>query len=332
VVGANSNTIRGLSIVNSGNLAISFNSSSTDSTADCLYLGMEADGTTANSAGKSFGLSAIQVEGASNTTLNNNLISGNDSTEFTDGIRIVSNASGVNITGNIIGLDETGTLIRGNGDRGIITTGTPSNIVIGGLTAETRNIVSGNAFDGIRFRTLTSGATVLGNYIGLSWDGNSALGNGRHGISAEEDTSNIQIGDGTPSGSNRIFHNAGDGVSVTENSQTSVIANSIFSNTGLGIDINNDDVSANDAGDVDSGPNDLLNFPVINSVGANGSTNLDYDITLDVPANTPGYRIDFFKNTSADPTGFGEGEIYLGAIDVSGSGNHTGTFTAGVIF
>jgi len=169
VVGANSNTIRGLSIVNSGNLAISFNSSSTDSTADCLYLGMEADGTTANSAGKSFGLSAIQVEGASNTTLNNNLISGNDSTEFTDGIRIVSNASGVNITGNIIGLDETGTLIRGNGDRGIITTGTPSNIVIGGLTAETRNIVSGNAFDGIRFRTLTSGATVLGNYIGFSY-------------------------------------------------------------------------------------------------------------------------------------------------------------------
>jgi len=153
-------------------------------------------------------LSAIQVEGASNTTLNNNLISGNDSTEFTDGIRIVSNASGVNITGNIIGLDETGTLIRGNGDRGIITTGTPSNIVIGGLTAETRNIVSGNAFDGIRFRTLTSGATVLGNYIGLSWDGNSALGNGRHGISAEEDTSNIQIGDGTPSGSSLQTHRA----------------------------------------------------------------------------------------------------------------------------
>jgi len=49
-----------------------------------------------------------------------------------------------------------------------------------------------------------------------------------------------------------------------------------------------------------------------------------------VPTNTPGYRIDLFKSTVGDPTGYGEGEIYLGTIDVSGSGNHTGSFTAGV--
>jgi len=50
-----------------------------------------------------------------------------------------------------------------------------------------------------------------------------------------------------------------------------------------------------------------------------------------VPSNGNGYRIEFFKNSAADSSGHGEGEIFLGAILVSHTGgdlNFTGTLTA----
>lgn len=188
------------------------------------------------------------------------------------------------------------------------------------------NVLSGNIQSGIYVFNGSTNTTIEGNIIGYAADGASAVGNIHSGIWVEGGAE-AQVFD------NQIGNNARDGVTVAgSGTQTAIYGNTIADNTDIGIDFDNNGVTANDpsGGDADSGPNDLLNFPVINSVGADGSASLNYDITLDVPANTPGYRIDFFKNTSADPTGFGEGEIYLGTIDVPGAGNHTGTLTARV--
>jgi len=90
-------------------------------------------------------------------------------------------------------------------------------------------------------------------------------------------------------------------------------------------------VTGNDSGDGDNGPNDLLNFPVLNGIVADGTVDIGYDFNLDVPSNGNGYRIDFFKNTTADGSGHGEGEIHLGSLDVAHAGgdlNFTGTMTA----
>jgi len=82
-----------------------------------------------------------------------------------------------------------------------------------------------------------------------------------------------------------------------------VTANRIAANGALGIDLSDDGVTANDAGDGDTGPNGLLNFPVLLSgVGSGGLVVGTF--SLDVPAGS--YRVEFFKNPlGADPSGNG---------------------------
>ncbi len=68
---------------------------------------------------------------------------------------------------------------------------------------------------------------------------------------------------------------------------------------------------------MDAGPNDLLNFPEYTQVEeGGGDTVVDY--RLDVPAGQ--YRVEFFSNTSADASGNGEGQMYLGFEDITSFG------------
>src|SRR5262249_28261556 len=109
-------------------------------------------------------------------------------------------------------------------------------------------------------------------------------------------------------------------------------SNAIFSNGALGIDLSffrakfgtGDGPTPNDPGDPDTGPNDFQNFPILTSVASSGgSTTISG--TLDSP---PGkYRVEFFANDAADPSSFGEGQVFLGSADVTIDAN-THTFTA----
>ena len=92
-----------------------------------------------------------------------------------------------------------------------------------------------------------------------------------------------------------------------------VSANEIRDNGARGIDLNHDGVTANDAGDTDSGPNNLQNFPALTSATAGGGTT-SVAGSLDSAAGT--YRVEFFANTACDGT-HGEGDRYMGARSVS---------------
>src|SRR5262249_31398176 len=82
--------------------------------------------------------------------------------------------------------------------------------------------------------------------------------------------------------------------------------NSIVGNTGLGIALEQDGVTPNDAGAAADGANGLQNFPIVTDVTAQGD-DTEFDGTLDAAANTQ-YRIEFFENDAADPSGNGEGQ------------------------
>ena len=104
-----------------------------------------------------------------------NLISGNQ------GGGIITNGNSTRIQGNLIGTDVTGTKKIPN-TTGISANG--QNILVGGVTAGARNVISGNSSDGVSIRG--AGSKVQGNFIGTDITGTLALGNSGNGVSAAD--------------------------------------------------------------------------------------------------------------------------------------------------
>ncbi len=106
-------------------------------------------------------------------------------------------------------------------------------------------------------------------------------------------------------------NNHGVRVNTTAGAGNRISANRLYENGGLGIKLGVAGVTANDAGDPDTGQNNLQNFPVLSSVTPAGLV----DGSLDSLAANTAYpvRIEFFANTACDSSGNGEGEVYLGS-------------------
>jgi hypothetical protein len=87
--------------------------------------------------------------------------------------------------------------------------------------------------------------------------------------------------------------------------------NAMYANGWLGIDLDDDGVTVNDTGDPDQGANQQVNMPVITSAtyqaGITAVTG-----TVDIGANPTAAVVEVFK-ASSDPTGYGEGAVYLGS-------------------
>ncbi len=112
-----------------------------------------------------------------------------------------------------------------------------------------------------------------------------------------------------------IHANGVSGVALLSGDGNTILDNSIFDNAMLGIDLGGKGVSPNDAGDSDSGPNDLQNFPILNqAVAGNGSLALAGRLN-----STPGtvFQLQFFSNTTCSPSGYGEGKTLLGSYQVT---------------
>ncbi len=91
---------------------------------------------------------------------------------------------------------------------------------VGGFSTVARNVISGNANDGVLITGATStGNLVTGNYIGLNPAGTSALPNGWTGVDMQGSTANNTVA------SNVISGNLNHGVYVVSS------FNSIWGNT-----------------------------------------------------------------------------------------------------
>jgi Ca2+-binding RTX toxin-like protein len=258
---------------------------------------IELDGTDAETAS---GL----IIAASNSTVRGLVIN-----NFVhDGIVIGHARSGNKVQGKYIGADATGKEDLGNSRIGVWVAG--ANNTVGGPGAP--NIISNNR-DGIRISS--SGNWIEGNYIGTDVTGTQDLGNSGAGVWVSG--ANNTIGGTSPGARNIIAFNDRDGVAIVVSTGTgnSISSNSIFSNGGLGIDLGDNGVTANDQGDGDTGPNDLQTFPELRSAApSNGNTTIEG--TLD-SASGSGFTFQFFSSPDKDPSGHGEGKKYLGQQSVT---------------
>ena len=248
------------------------------------------------------------------------------------GVAIFGSATENVLAGNYIGTDVTGTIAFGNGWDGVRISGSSQLNRIGtngdgiGDEAE-RNLISGNGRCGVLIHGPgTDQNVVAGNYIGTDAAGTGPLGNSGSGVTITG--SSNTIGGAGASAGNVIAYNQGNGVEVRSESAVGnrIQGNSIHSNGLLGIDFylylgSRGAVNPNDAGDADLGPNNLQNYPVIQAAAFDG-TNTVISGLLNSTANTV-FTIDVYANTAGDPSGYGEGEFYLGTTIcmTDGSGN-----------
>jgi hypothetical protein len=102
-------------------------------------------------------------------------------------------------------------------------------------------------------------------------------------------------------------------------SPQAILLNAIFANGGLGIDLGDDGVTPNDAMDTDTGPDALQNYPILSSAVATGTVVLAHGALHSEPNKT--FRIEYFASEMADPSGYGEGQTFLGTENVTTDSN-----------
>jgi hypothetical protein len=268
-----------------------------------------------------------------------NLISGN----VQDGILIQgTSATGNLVQGNFIGLQVNGSSRRANGRHGVYLYEGASSNTIGGDTAAQGNVISGNAKDGILIKALggpgnfpipTQFNLVQNNFIGTDSTGTQNRGNQGNGVTITNGIFSSTDGDGadfnTIGGSlgegNIIAFNKGTGVLVGVSPDddvvnNSILANSILANGKLGIDLGGDGPNdPNDTGDGDDGPNFFQNFPTLDRVEVDGDDLIIFFSISDFAFIIGAYRIEFFASNVPDPSGFGEGQLFLGSVVLPGT-------------
>jgi len=246
-----------------------------------------------------------------------NLISGNTG----DGVQSEAEEESIVIRGNFIGTDKTGTAAIPNGGSGFEVSRQSSDP----LGLEIRdNVVSGNNGPGIHIFTFFQDedlrAHVLGNLIGTDVSGLLPLGNRSTGLVLFATFSVIS---GNTIAFNGFGDPAGGGVLAVSSDRLhgidccTIRGNSIFENTSDG------SVPGGGQGILGDNSNILCmfreeggiteqNFPALTYALADGS-----EIRIRGTLNTGlGARIEFFSNTACDPSGYGEGQTFIGFTDV----------------
>ncbi|HTO76179.1 MAG TPA: hypothetical protein VMQ61_08895, partial [Thermoanaerobaculia bacterium] len=236
-----------------------------------------------------------------------------------ENVRIPSATADPTIQGNFIGTDKTGSYELGN-KYGILDQS--GAVLVGGTTAAARNVISGNQIGILEQGSGGNGqhATIKGNYIGPT-SNKLPLGNTQVGVEVSFVQGNVATIGGTEAGAGNTIATNGatntkgfGGVVFHDGNGGTILSNSIYANGGLGIDFLADGVTN-------------TNLPVITSAVTSGAITRVKG-TLAAAAqqvNTP-FRIEFFSNVACDPSGFGQGQTFVGSTDVTTDSNGKASF------
>ena len=334
----------------SGNegVGILLGSGASDNIVSGNYIGLAANGTALGN-----GADGVKLTGGAHHNVigtnsdgvgddhEGNVISAN----LAAGI-VIEGVSRNRIAGNYIGTDSSGSNPMGNSFSGIWVVDSDNHTIgaDGDGISDTveANVISANGSNGIvLLRTFQ--IYVTGNFIGTDNTASIPLGNGDHGVvivpPEEGDSAGLNVIGGqksitssqfSPDLGNVIAYNQHSGIIVNSTgggpeSTNTILYNAIFSNGDLGIDLDQDGVTFNDFLDPDTGPHSLQNFPQIQLASSNGVSTFIQAAMFDTIANED-YRVQFFSSPACDPSGFGEGKLFLGEAFVTTDGNGNAPF------
>lgn len=262
--------------------------------AEGVTLQSGATGTTVGGAGAS----------------DRNLISGNKNA----GVVIRDAATSNNlIEGNNIGLDASGAVKIPNGQAGVAIFEGSDNRV-GGDGSLILQFISGNTREGVYIESAPGTKIGRSTSIGTGFNTSIAIGNTREGVLVSDSTG-VVARPGIVAG-NGLAGMAVVGSSASGNTLAPYLSGA---NGGLPVDLGNDGATANDAGDADTGPNGLLNYPTITSrTGGmvSGTACTDCSVLVYI--------------SYADPAASGGKAEYLTRVQAGGSGAWSATIPAGV--
>jgi hypothetical protein len=292
------------------------------------YLGTNATGTASDVPTTYQG---VAINAASGNTIggltaaDRNVLSGNR----WNGMKIeYAGATGNTVIGNYVGTNALGTAAVPN-QLGIYIWDVPSN-VIGGTSAAAANVVSGNTQVGVYvYGPNSAGNVIQGNTIGLNPARSAALPNVTRGVQFASSSNNF-LG-GTAAGAGNVIASNGN-VGVVVNGITpsgnAILSNSIYANTGLGIDLGANGVTINDGAKTAGQPNLYMDTPVFTSAALLGTTLTVTGYVGNAPSQPlfAGARVEIFKS-DGDISGSGEGQVFLGFLTTDLNGNFSGSLT-----
>jgi titin len=262
-----------------------------------------------------------------------NVISGNGR----DGVYLGNAGSGNVLQGNFIGTSGDGSSVLPNGGTGVALQAVSATI-LGGTAGGAGNLIAGNLEGVVLIGAGTKGNLLQGNTIGSRPSVFNTFG-----VDIQGGASNNTVGGTTSGAGNTIAFDINGGVVIGNSpADATTVGNAILGNAiystqmGLGIDLGKDGLTLNGPGGAArSGPNDLQNYPVLNSAtvrgtGAGNAVVIAFSFTSVASAS---FRLEFFLNNSSEPP---QGHTFLGTFDVTtdASGNITsvtgGSVTGGV--
>ena len=313
------------------------------------FIGLGYDGVTVLGSLSNGQGSGIALSEGEHVTIKNNRVAG----WRTGGISINPGNSNVIVEGNIAHSNRGNVSISGSSGVSVI------NNTVYNSTAFSNIAVTG--FSGVGI--FADAVSVQGNKVGYLVNGDPAPNNDTIGVAIMGDPTNVLIGGVAEDDGNKITEQSGAGIAVMKLTVNAMSASltpqkvSVLGNTvtktngassfllnapGLGIDllegVDTDSspdgapntlidqgVTANDTDDSDIGPNNFINFPVLNSVSQEGGqAKINFDLNA-ADSPTDEYRVEFFANDQADSSGHGEGQIFLGATTVTNGANQQAT-------
>lgn len=235
---------------------------------------------------------------------------------------IFIDTSNVTVAGNYVGTNAAGTAGAGNAGDGVaIFSGTSAasanGNVVGGSTAADRNIISGNAQNGVGITAQVGGTatgnTIAGNYIGTNAAGTAAIANGGDGILI-----NHADGGGPANAGNNTI---GGTTSITVDGACTGSCNLVSGNIANGIGLWHGGVSGTTVAGNHVGTN-------VSGTGAIANGNIGIEVN-EAPNNVVGGTTAAARNIFSGNKGAG---VFLTGAAATGNvvaGNYIGTNPAG---